>query len=242
MDNTFFQFPLRCLRLKKPLDDVTPDETTDAVSKIIHWCLVDVGQKLFDSNGQLWDIARKYTDEHDLDFDAYNSEQRVMFAAAQTLNISLGGGNPKSQQKSHREIQSIAGGSKQVRMRSDFIWGTRDKQDLTWRQFAILSAIYAGIGRKKKARLSFEQIATMSLGYNGQTEMKRQSNHQARKKRLLTRDKTRYTIQRLAARGFFARASLNRPALLVFKPTFKNATWRCSYQCKGRRNTKIRCR
>ena len=66
--------------------------------------------------------------------------------------------------------------------------------------------MYAGIGASKMVRLSFDYIAILALGFSSQAEMKAQG-HQCN---VLAHHQTRWTVNALADRGFFVKASANR--------------------------------
>lgn len=100
------------------------------------------------------------------------------------------------------------GGRKRAMMRQDIV-DDAIRGELTWREFAVLAAVYAACGRERAAasKVYYEQLAAMASGYGGQ--------HQAAAlgvddERFLTRKQIRTTIDRLWQRGFFAKVPAAR--------------------------------
>jgi len=207
-DDHYFQFPIGVLRLGKSIEDVTRAEMQLRIQEIISWCCVDRGIWLEQSDKyDVAAMAEKYADEHNL--KRHKDDARVM-AGAKLLHVVYRAIDSNSENKRFASLQSLSSqfGSKVVRLRSDLLWSAHGQEDWTWRMFATLCAVYAGIGARHVSRLSYDQIGAMALGYNGQTE--RDANKAG--KHQLTSRKTQCTVDVLSTmdeRSLFSKACPN---------------------------------
>ena len=125
------------------------------------------------------------------------------------MGISLGSTTWSHYKYSHSFIVDAAsqtGGTQLCRLRKNICFDARDSDGWSWRDVATLAAVYTGIGRRPCARLSYDRIGAMAMGFNGQKDRdaKNCKRHQ------LTDRQTKWTVDRLRDRGFFVCASPNR--------------------------------
>ena len=96
-----------------------------------------------------------------------------------------------------------------VRIATALLWEAYNNTGLTYREFSILCAINSIIGNRRSSprRITEPSIRIRAAGFKSWTVANRElGSDESRKMRLLTPDQVRYTLERLHARKFFARA------------------------------------
>lgn len=220
-NSRYFQFPLKALKLAtvlgsppREIDSVSTKVASRVTGKIIDYCVWKVGRGKWDKDEEVahamsseYEIARDWSDggcEPDI-----NGEPDPGFVAccgAKILGVNyLSFAAIRRCDTSFQEIEGIPGGMKLVRMREGFVWDMFHNR-ISWRDFATLAAVYAGIGNQPLRRLSFNWIGTMALGFSSKVE-----GEPGDVKRFgMTRAQIAWTVKKLAKRGFFVLAPLNR--------------------------------
>ncbi len=206
----FFQFPIGALHFGKPITAVDDDEMKSRLHEIINFCVVEVGTKIVDTKADEIIMAMAGRAADSMGASDANLDDRkalIQLCGAEQLNVGLGGLNWKNRSSAHREIQQLSGyGNQQCRLRADLVWEAINGNEWTWRSVATLCAVYAGIGRYARAKLTYDRIGAMSLGFNGQ----RERDKHAAKRWQLTDRQTQWTVGQLCERSFFVMASPNR--------------------------------
>lgn len=209
--SSFFQFPIRGLfQNNKPLDDVSWEERKEAIQRIISATIVNLGESL-QSSEHAQEEAIRYAEKHPDRtkwFDCDNDWHIGILVASRKLNVLPAGSDNYYTKKYLIPYQNY--GSMLVRVRGDLLWEYHDNKMASWREFAVLSAIYSGIGKQAYTRLSYERIRCMAMGYNGIDEWKTKGPSMKRKDPRLTPRQTEYTVKKLYERGLFVRACPNR--------------------------------
>jgi hypothetical protein len=198
-DDKFLQFPISALRLDQRPTDVAQATAHGRLVEILGYCIVDVGKNY---------IARHDDDEAEEMIEEspwkpsgkMTAHQRVVLCGMSILNVMFTDPSsrvqPKSYSDDHSVINRLSNGSKILRLRTDLYWNYRDsKNDWTWREFSILCAVYAGIGAKPSARLSYEYISALAAGYSRIHEMPH--------KLKMPMHIVRHTVRKLESRGLF---------------------------------------
>ncbi len=113
-------------------------------------------------------------------------------------------------------------GKKRARIRSDILHDVQNG-GLTWREFAVLSAVYASLtstdDRKGSVqRICRDQMIAMASGYGGPKYVRQLS---VPPERFLTEKQLRRTLDSLNERKFFVRVSIGRRA--YFSNSFNQA-------------------
>lgn len=203
----YFQFPIAALRFSKPIDQVTHEEMEKRLREIVNYCIIDVGTSIVDRDNETAVNAQceRYISKHSLKVDTRGEHVKIYICGADTLNVQVPFVNGQSGLASWDSIKNLAGGRKQLRLRADILWEAINGE-WSWRELATLCAVYAGIGASKMTRLSFDYIATMSLGYSSKAELTLAGQAGS----ILEMHKTRWTVNALFDRGLFAKASANR--------------------------------
>lgn len=101
-----------------------------------------------------------------------------------------------------------------VRIKADFWWKTFNPgmyaHPISYREFAVLCAVYAGIGNKTYAKLSVQQIRRYSAGIPGYTDFLQAEQVPQSKTTIFSTRQIRSTLDALEANHFFAKFSYNR--------------------------------
>jgi len=205
-NDIYFQFPIHALYLDKPLGKVIHEEKQSAIQRIIKHTVLHVGGSRMCPDFDYVTAATKYAAENDYDwFDVEDERHLAIVLGAATVHVTPGHPDSYSWDNLIREQKF---GKRQTRIRRDILWDSHNSRAASWREFAVLSAVYAGIGNKPYAQLSYDQIRTMAMGYNGLAEYT--VHHGRRKDRRLTLRQTRTTMGHLHDRGLFVRVCPNR--------------------------------
>ncbi|GAB5516576.1 hypothetical protein [Rhodopirellula baltica] len=203
----YFQFPLAAIRLNKNLNDVDDDQRRCSIGRIVDYCLQVVADGAMSRDpDEIEEVANDYYDAHENIEKPKSREVQRLFWAAEMLGVVFTGSlNRQALRLIQETIDSTPGGRRMVRMRADLLWDARDSQNWCWRDFAILSAIYAGIGDRQRHRLSFDFINTMAHGCSNGDELDAHVSSDL----ILTRRQIRSTIESLDRRKFYVRASVD---------------------------------
>lgn len=204
----FFQFPIGALYFGKPISAVDDDEMKSRLRKIVSFCVIEVGTKIVDTKADeiIMAMAGRAADSMGAaDADLDDRKTLIQLCGAEQLNVGLGGLNWKNRSSAHREIQQLSEyGNQQCRLRAaDIVWKAIDTNEWNWRSLSTLCAVYAGIGRYAMAKLTYDRIGAMALGFNGQ----RERDKRGAKCLQLTDKQTLRTVASL--RGWFKMASPN---------------------------------
>lgn len=193
---SYFQFPLSALRIGSNVAHVTNRIKEKRMHEIVRWALFDVAKKLRERTPENEIIAialkaierqRNYGEEHARDTSTWNP---FILAAAATLNVDLG-----TSEVSERSVSQYERGML-VRMRTDIFWDAL--KEWSWREFAVLAAVYGCIGNEDLAQLTYERINFAALGYSS-----KKHSSPTQQVQLLSSEQIKYTVGKLCKRGFF---------------------------------------
>jgi hypothetical protein len=209
-DDPYLQFPIGALHFGKPITEVTGEEMATRLHEIISYCLVEVGKSLLDNKDYQVTgimIERSAARMGFSDSNLNNRNNQILLLGAETLNVNLGSLNWKHQNANHEVVNELSPyGSQQCRLKASLAWeAIGGGSDWTWRSLATLCAVYAGIGRYAKAKLTYDRIGAMAMGFNGQ----RDRDALNAKRLQLTDKQTLRSVATLRDRGFFVSASPN---------------------------------
>lgn len=201
----YFQFPLAALQFRKPIDKVTHEEFKIRLHLIVDYCMIEVGTAIVNRENEEAVEAQcdRYAERFSLKHDKRYKHQTIMLCGANTLGVQIEQVDNRSGKSSWEFISKLQGGRKQVRLKSDYVWEAI-AGEWSWRDLATLCGVYAGIGAARMARLSFDYIAIMAMGYSSKLEL----NNAGQSENVLDRRKTGYTVRSLSGR-FFVSASPN---------------------------------
>ena len=214
-EDVYFQFPIRALNMGKKIDKVTEEEAITRWNAILDYCLVDYGTKNSVKAGREHanKVASDFIENKGITYYCTAKkpltvpEQSAVFLAADRLGVVWSTGtevNLSSKYDSHRTISDLLGGNMQVRLRQDLFWDLKEKK-LDWRDWSILSAIYAMLGgHPSKVRICYSQINALALGFNSVTQI-----GDKLKQLTLTPRQTQITVDKLNRRNLFAKYSIN---------------------------------
>lgn len=203
-DGTYIQFPLSHLAIGKRCDAVTQEEKNDRVAKIISTGINSFAQTIdMDSEDFYWEKAARLA--KDTGFNADVDLDARLLIAADILGITPGA---RANLVGRNLLGHLNYGTMQTRIAKSLIFEYRDEHQKTWREFAVLSAMYAGVGGRNMQRLSYDHIRTMASGFNGQAQFKDCWKRLADPR--LSVDKVRTTVSNIVKRGFFRRVCPNR--------------------------------
>ena len=211
----YVTFPIWLLRtgqsLRVKLNRQTVRNRLDGISE---FCLNEMQQHLRrraaterDASEPTWSMFQRIADDEGFDVEA-DFDELVAYAARQTLGM---GAAVKTTGDSMAAITASAGdittGRKLTRIRADILDAARDGR-MSWRDFAILAAIFAVChptkGDAKAGRASCQQLAAMAAGYGSQKQADDAGVA------LLKPHQVRQTVAKLQRAGWFARVPIGR--------------------------------
>lgn len=204
----YFQFPISALELRSSIIQVSDSIKEGAFQTILGHCLVESMDTVAGrfQEEQLDKMADDYLEQYP-QLQRGNRElaedQRLLVVAAKLIKVSLGSLDLKSKRIQHSQLQKSTGRTL-VRIRSDIFWSAKDFW--SWRDFAVLCAVYGGCGCDPFRPLSYERIGCMAIGYSS---IKERDTSQAKHNQLTDRQ-VRRTVETLEQKKLFVRASPNR--------------------------------
>lgn len=207
----YMQFPVGALYRGKPIDQVDHEEKSERIAGIMNYCIVDVGTTLRNKKPyeMVLAMAQRQAEKLGIELDEPSTNDLILLSGAEQLGIQVGHTTWSHYKNSHSfiiESASQTGGTQLCRLRKNICFDARDSEGWSWRDVATLAAVYTGIGSRQCARLSYDRIGSMALGFNGQKDR----DAKKCKKHQLTDRQTKWTVDRLRDRGFFVCASPNR--------------------------------
>lgn len=214
----YFQFPIHVLYHGKPLDKVSQVEKEVALRRIMYVTFRAVGGKLMETTKDAHDVAEREAERSDYErwFNVDDDEHVEVVLGAMAFGVTVPppgywpkGTLPPPDYWPKGALPPKDFGSRLVRLRTDLLWDYLKNPVAPFRDLAVLCAIYAGIGKKAYARLSYEQIRCMALGFNGIKEYE-EKTEEGREDNRLTIRQTQYTVRSLYDRGLFVRVCPNK--------------------------------
>jgi hypothetical protein len=196
-DDKFFQFPVSALRMSKPITEITDAQMSDRCYDIIFYGMIAAGFKVEE------ELQNTLAEQHD-EFDEYLTDWQIaLLAGAATIGVNVKNIKHPNRIASYRKI--VDAHSKQLRLKRELMFEFAElKNGMSYREFATLCGVLAGVGAHKHTRLSFDYIAVLAAGYSSMDTAKK-----ARAK-LADRHVIRWTVHKLIERGLFSMVSLNK--------------------------------
>lgn len=107
-------------------------------------------------------------------------------------------------------FEKLHGRDAKVRIKKGWLFDTRDGKGITYREFAVLCAIYSAIGDKEMAIVTRDRIRRCALGYRNAAVMQAELAKRTDGALPLTDRQLRDTIERLHRNKFFASCTVAR--------------------------------
>jgi hypothetical protein len=209
MDKRFFHFPLCLLSFA--------GDVTQRLNGIASFGCVEVGMKQWEKFSPAQQHFRRSRPPHPslctCEIDLGKDEELQVVAGCEHLDIVCH--NAKAIVANYdrvtrfiKDFQSKHGTDALVRIRTDWVLEVRDNKGMSYRQFAVLAAIYSIIGATKgPVLITREYIWKRAHGFKSdrvfRVEMKG-------RRPFLTQRQVRSIIERLHDRKFFARTTYGR--------------------------------
>lgn len=215
-ENKYYQFPLCCLSFGK-------DHKT-RLYHILHYCIVAAGAQKRETMNR--DELTEYATDSDKSKWPCGMKPTVLqhleiLAGMKFLGVSNG-----SIENTQNDAAAIAchirnttekeGAHPLVRIRNDLFWDCVNG-GLPYRDFAVLTAVYAAIGSKTfPVRVTRDRIQAGALGYKTKASMTPEALAQRLDGAMpLTENQIRYTLNHLEATTLFTRVQLS-PSKVYF--------------------------
>lgn len=205
----FFQFPVSMLRVEKRVDQVTRDEQVRHMQQMVNYCIGDTMEKLAadrDTKDLIpWADAELSNQPAFGDSDALGDDTVIALAAMRTLGVvAESKAIMAAAVRSKGSVDACSHGRTQCRVASALFWQAMD--DWTWREFAVLCAVNAAVGRDKFKFVTLDRLSAITLGASGATERDRLKLGRFS----LTERQLRYSLNKLHGMGLFQKLSPNR--------------------------------
>jgi hypothetical protein len=210
MNRHFFHFPL-CL-----LSSV--EDVRTGVDHIISYACVEVGKERWQKLSENERGARRSflpdpavcSGSVDLEKD----EELQAVVGCEYLDVCAG--NVTGMLASHAQLLSFIkeferrhGTDARVRIRTDWLFEVRDSKGMSYKELAVLAAIYSKIGASKgPVRITQDEIRKRAHGFKSDRVFTAEMSR--RRKALVTPYQVRSIIERLHVRKFFARVTYAR--------------------------------
>jgi hypothetical protein len=211
VENPYFQFPRCALAFSK-----TPTERLDA---IISYGMVEAGSRLFQQlsadRQQEFINAQRRLGTLPEGFKTQIWWHRAAVYGAHAIGITFG--NFAGTLQRHQTLGSFIathvsrhGRDPFVRIKRRWVFDTRDGHGISYREFAVLCAIYSAIGDKELAIVTQNRIRRCALGFRTAAIMEAELANRTDGAMPLTARQLRDTIARLHRNKFFARCTVAR--------------------------------
>ena len=209
MNGRFFQFPLCALSL--------PGLESERIDHITSFACFEAGKREWD---RFTDIEKRLrrsvapdADHCTCKVDLTNDKERQVVAGAEFLGIVIR--NVKGIIRNHLELARFIRGFEQrngtdarVRIVVHWVFEARNRKGISYRELAVLAAIYSKIGAAKgPVRITREEIWRRALGFKSKRAFSVEMHD---RQAWITPRQVRSIIERLHDRRFFARLTYAR--------------------------------
>jgi len=208
----YFQFPLCALAFGA--------NETERLNHIVAFGCVDAGGTML--NRLLPEIRAQRADEFASAFSALRDFRKTkpdhvaLMLGARELNVQFRGliAYPLQQADAlvafKTRFEQTHGRDVEVRLATRLVFEVRDKSGMSYREFAILCAVYSCIGAKAfPVRITRDRIQCRALGYKSPATMQAEIANRTDGATPLSLRQINYTLDALHERQFFARARAN---------------------------------
>jgi hypothetical protein len=209
--DTYFQFPLCALAF-----GATEKERLE---HIISFGFVEAGIAMFRKlDAEIREQkAKQFTTRSDTpqDYRKTNEHHVAAMIGAQEIGITVGGleyslNGWRELSSFRNQFQGRHGNDVQVRIRKGLVFEARDEEGISYRELAILCAVYSCIGAAvHPVRITKDTIKGRMLGYKSAKVMTAEIQTRTDHAQPLTARQIGYTLDLLHQRNFFARARPN---------------------------------
>jgi hypothetical protein len=210
-ENPYLQFPLCALSFGQTVEV--------RLGSILAYSVVEAGFKLFQkltADQQLAFLATtEQAGETPAGFNSSLWSHRAALYGADVIKVTFG--NFCSALQKHLELRDYIkkyevrnGRDPFVRVKSDWLFDARQGRGMSYREFAVLCAVYSAIGDKELAIVTRDRIRRCALGYRTTAIMQYEIRRRADDAEPLTERQLRDTIARLHRNRFFARCTVAR--------------------------------
>jgi hypothetical protein len=209
MNRRFFQFPLCALSFA--------GSERARLNNIIPFCCLEVGKKQWQKFNQIEKDLRREQQPSGVyctcKIVLTNDAHQQAVAGAQRLNIIIH--DIRGIVSDHarlagfiRDFERKHGADAQVRLATNFVFEARDNKGMSFRELAVLAAIYSKIGAAKRpVRITREEIWRRALGFKSKRVFSLEMHD---RQAWITERQVRSIIERLHDRRFFARLTYAR--------------------------------
>lgn len=212
ISDSYFQFPVKALRTRRPIAEIDddPELRHKAFSRVKGYCLIKFAKAVqIGDNGYGDDLDRSDWMQC-LQRAAYHllfirdNHNRAGQAETYSERFEVTPEQADQWQSDYDKIEALGGGLTLVRMRKDIFLDF--KKSRTWREFAILAAVYAGIGNQSFRIVRQSRLEFLAAGYSGDFEAREAGYCPTG----LSRRQIQTTVNHLQEQRFFAKAMPNR--------------------------------
>jgi hypothetical protein len=204
--DTYFQFPIRALRVNCRLDEVSRELAYRVIEDAKYCAIAELASDL-ENDERIDALAESYFKRYGCSDDASFENDDLLHSIAAACTVlkvnlgKLGGGKVDHIRETWTEIMELPGSNVLVRVRADLMSEFRDSWE--FRDAAILCGVYAGVGNASFKKLSCDRIRTLAMGFASNQEL---LDHGVGLLRLSDRQ-VRISLSNLANRGLFQFAS-----------------------------------
>lgn len=210
----FFQFPIRALRVDCSLLEVDRKQAWLIFDDAIDFAIAEKARKIRElPEDRIVSLAKLYTESSEIDSATASKilsggHEFLSFAAALAqIGIRLrrlDNSFIKRCSEFRERILATPGSNLQVRVSTTRMFDFRDSW--SFREAAVLCAIYAGVGRAPAKILSRQRIRALAMGFSSVSELEELGNGLP----LLTDRQIRSTVAKLESLRYFQRGSIDK--------------------------------
>lgn len=142
-------------------------------------------------------------------------DQQALVLGFDRLNVNAASGSFKARLEEATTVAQHCAGSPYptVRIRTDFWWKTfmpeNQESPISFREFAVLCAVYAAVGAKPYAKASLQMLRRYAAGYPKEADFQAALSELRPGSLYLSPKQVRTTLDALEANQFFAKFTFN---------------------------------
>lgn len=175
-------------------------------------------------------------------FDLKNQAHLALLFGAAQLDVNLTGDIPDHLERAEEAWQHCQPHPFPiVRIRADLWFKTftpeKYEHPISLREFAVICAIYAGIGSKPYTKLTHRRIRSLASGYAESSKIESEHLHPIK----LSSRQIRTTLDALEANGFFAKFTYNRGECFYSNKMSRSKLEECIERLKLRKLQTVAC-
>jgi hypothetical protein len=207
----YISFPIACLQVGQPIQDVDAHQAEIVVDKCLNWHLHNIAKTANEEDEIVLRVAEREAKTPTYKVDATNlkPDQIRLLYALQMANVlwPLDLYSIRNNVAADYKTVNASQGASRVLFPVDIYWDAR--KSWTYRQFAICCAVWAALGNNLYKQITYDKIAYHAIGFTNKAAMVAAGKSID----VLSRDQIRWTIDELERSKMIYRTPMHRRAI-----------------------------